>query len=241
MDVILSIIGVLITILLSEPIYKKFKSFCLDRKLRNWTADLQKNKGIIKRVENYAFLDWNHTIEVDKYGNCNHFIFNKIVNIQEFVLKEVNFPIYSDSDFVKKDLIKPWAKSFSKKILVNAILKEWSEFNSSGVITIKFNPPLVMGEEFRYIWGYFLPKTFREGNEYYNWDISTLLHYRLRGKICFDRTWKIVYAHWNEIEILKNLSQKIKVSKNRILKFEIKGLLPSGNRIQIKFGLIKLN
>ncbi len=229
---ILGLLGIFLTILLSEPIIARIQQIRQSRKRNNWSANLQVDKNIIRLHENYAFEFWWHVIEVDKDGNAVHSVDARIVNIGDHLLTALSFPVYCDARDVEDRVVNPWAKFGVRRLA--ARLEHWIPEHARGVIKINLNPPMAPGSRHRIRWGYFLPQTFRTGDEYYNWDISTP-HFDLGGEIRFEPSWKILYARWDGEAANRQAPPTCNASKI-VWSFHFPKM---GERITMRFGLGK--
>lgn len=194
MELFLTIVGTIVSILLSGPVltailrrYRELKN------RRRWSADLQVEKGVIEGINQYAYEFWKHTIEVDCEGAAVHTIDSRLINISHTLLKDIIFVIYADTKEVPESIISPWAKS--RGIRHKVFLEDWIPKRARGRIRVLLNRPVAPGERLRLRWGYTLPSTFVPGDEYYNWDISSP-QYESCAELKFASCWSILYARW---------------------------------------------
>ena len=230
--IILGIVGIIATIILSEPVIKWFQHRKEDRKRQKWSADLHVDKALIQRFKHYAFEYWQQEITVDANGNADHHVDARIVNIGDKLIEQLTFPIYSDGKNIPETEIQPWA--ICGRNSLTAKVKDWIAERARGRITISIVPAISPGERRKIQWGYRLPRTFAIGDEYYNWDIATP-HYEIGGSIIFSKPWSIRYIRWDPDLAATQLPPIIENGKIRwTVRFP-----EQGKRITMRFGLSK--
>jgi hypothetical protein len=193
MELLLAIIGLILTILLSGPAVSKVRKYRELKRRKKWSADIQVKKGLITEQKDYAFETWQQVIEVNKQGDALHSVDARIVNIGTHLLRFLSFPVYCDATNVPEMEVNPWARYGRHELVTH--LEQWDTQRARGRIRIDLDPPISLGKRIMLSWGYCLPRTFKPGDEYYNWDISTP-HYELGGELQFDPCWRIVYLRW---------------------------------------------
>lgn len=230
--IILSTVGIVITVALSDPAIKWFRHRKEKRKRQKWSVDLHVDEGQVQKLKHYAYEFWQQEINVDADGNADHRVDACIINIGDKLLERVTFPIYCDAQNIPATDVKPWAAC--GKTLLNAQVEDWIAESARGRVAILIVPPLSPGERRKIQWGYRLPQTFTVGDEYYNWDIATL-HYEIRGSITFSKPWTIHYARWDP-ELAATQSPPI-VEDGKI-KWIVR-FPERGKKITMRFGLSK--
>lgn len=231
MELILAIIGIVLTMALSGPVLAWFLRLRYDRRSRQrWSADLQVEGGVINKREHYAFEFWDERIEVDTEGGANHSVDARIVNIGATLHAHADFPVYCDAQNVPQDAIQPWAKSGRRTLPVE--VKDWIPERARGRIRVTFSPPVPPAAKCRLHWGFRLPSTFHPGDEYYNWDVSSP-HYEIGGEIAFNSDWSILYARYSEP---LNATQAAPVIDGNVIRWKVQ-FPKTAERITLGFGL----
>ncbi len=230
--IVLGIVGIIATIMLSDPVIRWFRHRKEDRKRHKWSADLHVDEALIQRHKHYAYEYWQQEIIVDTDGNADHRVDARIVNIGDKLLEIVTFPIYCDAKNVPETEIRPWATC--GRTSLTAQVEDWIPKRARGRITILIVPPISPGERRKIRWGYRLPRTFAIGDEYYNWDIATP-HYEIGGSITFSIPWIIHYVRWDSNLVVSQLPP---VAEDGKIRWTVH--FPEiGKRITMRFGLSK--
>lgn len=194
--VLLSIIGIILTLVLSDPIKKKIKEKRIERKIKSeWDPDRHIEKGIIPVKDRYAWIEWSAEIMINERGDAIHEITAEVYNTSEELLTEIGIPLYCDEPNVHRDMLNIWAESDGRS--VNTTLEEWDAENARGRMNIEFCPPVDPNRSEAIDFGYKLPRLLKQGEEYYNWDIS-VRHFEFSGEIQFDNSWEVAYARWDQ-------------------------------------------
>jgi hypothetical protein len=229
---ILGVVGILITIILSDPVIRWYRRWKEDQERERWSADLQVDEAQIPELKHYAYEYWEQEITVDSSGNAEHRVAARIINIGDKLLEHVTFPVYCDATNVAEAEVQPWAACGRSSL--PAQVEDWIPERARGRVAISIVPPLPPGERRKIRWGYKLPHTFRPGDEYYNWDIATP-HYEIRGKIRFCEPWVIKYLRWDSDLAASQVAPTV---KNGTIQWSVR--FPElGKRITIRFGLAK--
>lgn len=231
MELIVTIIGIVLTIAVSGPVLAWLgRLWRAWRSRQRWSADLQVEGGVISRREHYAFEFWDERIDVDADGGADHAIDARVVNIGATLLSHADFPVYCDAQNVPEDAIQPWAKSGKRTLPVE--VKDWIPERTRGRIRITFSPPVLPAGKCRFHWGFRLPYTFHAGDEYYNWDVSSP-HYQIGGEIAFNSNWAISYARYSEA---LNVTQVAPVIDGNVIRWKVQ-FPKTAERITLQFGL----
>jgi hypothetical protein len=193
---LLSAIGVLLTLFLSDPILQKIKEVRIERKLESeWEIDEIVEEGIIPVKDDYAWVDWSVSIKINERGDADHDVTGEVYNTSEDPLQHVDIPLYCDEPNIHRDMLDIWARSEGREVEVE--LENWDAANSRGRMRINLYPPLDPRESQLLKFGYRLPRLLKPGEEYYNWDIS-VRHFEFNGSIEFDDAWNVMYARWDQ-------------------------------------------
>ena len=232
MELVLAIVGIIITVILSGPVIKwSIMTYRRWSSRRKWSADLHVEKAVISTSDHYAFEYWHQKVSVDSKGIAEHIIDSRIVNLGTGVLNHVRFVIYCDASGVPRSEVRAWAKIGRKQ--QDTSVEEWIPERCRGCIRIHFDPPLVPGQRKCLWWGYTIPApTFSPGDEYYNFDCSTP-HYELVFDIRFAAEWSILYARWGDA--LSNIAPAPIVTKCSLLYHTT--FPQKGTRVSMLFGL----
>ena len=195
-----------------------------------WNVDLHVNGGQIIQQKHYSYESWYQKITIDKDGNATHSVDSIIINTGQKLLNSIKFPIYCDANDILEEEIKPWAYLENKSLSI--MCDNWIPERSRGKLFVELDPPIPPGDCLQFNWGYTMPGTFKPGDEYYNWDISTK-HFKIGGELKFHSSWRILYLNWDgDIE----KSQPAAEWNQSSIKWKIH--FPDiGNRITMRFGL----
>jgi len=229
---ILSVAGIVLTVLLPEPANKWIRHLMDKRRRETWSADLQVDEAQIRELKHYAFEYWQQEIAVDVDGNADHRVEAKIVNIGDKLLTYVTFPVYCDAKNVVEGELQIWAACGTRSLPCE--VEDWISERARGRVAISIVPPLPPGERRKIRWGYRLPQTFLPGDEYYNWDIATL-HYEIGGKITFSEPWVVQYVRWNSHFATNQPSPKV---DNGTIEWIVR-FPERGTRVKMDIGLAK--
>ncbi|MGH0030468.1 MAG: hypothetical protein ACQGVC_11805 [Myxococcota bacterium] len=226
----LAILGILVSVVFASPVWRSLTDgWWYWRNRIRWTPDLQVDKGLIPKHRYYAFELWDELISVDASGNATRENDCRIANVSESAIAELTLPVYGDGA-LPAEAIAPWARQGKKDLRVD--LEDWIPEKARGRVRIFFDPPVVPGKRVRFRWGYSFPGAFAAGDEWYSYDVATR-HSVIRGKLDFDKRWRILYARWRD-----NLSARqpeVVVNGNVV---EWKVWFPDeGTRITIDLGL----
>lgn len=233
MELILAILGIGLTVLLSGPVITWVSKVFRERRSRErWSADLQVEEGVINRRDNYAFEFWNERIEVDDEGTAQHEIDARIVNLGQHLLESADFPVYCDGSDISEAAIQPWARAGRTNL--RAELRDWVPERARGRVRISFSPAIAPAGRCRFHWGFRMPDTFRAGDEYYNWDVSSP-HYEIGGEIVFGDAWSVLYARFSDP---LSTTQHEPVVGNRTIRWKVK-FPKTEERLVLEFGLHK--
>ena len=230
--ILLAVIGILLTIGLTGSDAFLIRLLRDRWQRKRWSANLQVERAAIPKLDHYAFEMWHHLIEVDDSGNASHSIDSRILNIGQRLLESVYLPIYCDATDVPETAVLPWARRGLSQQPV--CLDSWSQSRARGRLKVGFDPTIPPGKRIRFHWGYKLPKTFKAGDEYYNWDISTPL-FELSGELRFSISWSVQYARWHG-DLAEG--QPAPIVKDRTIVWKV--CFPEkGKRVTLEFGLAR--
>lgn len=233
MELVLALLGILLTIALSGPVISVAARTYRDRRQRRrWSADLQVERGAIPKLENYAYERWHQVIRVDDAGNAVHSVEAKLVNIGQRLLESITFPVYCDAVDVPESAIEPWVRRARASDRI--VVEDWLRATARGRLRVLFQPAIKPGGWAVVRWGYTLPSTFRPGDEYYNWDIATL-HFEIRGELRFASSWSIGYARWRG---KLSASQTPPAVRDSTITWKV-AFPQKGERVTMEFGLIR--
>ena len=232
-SLLLGVVGLFVTIFFAEPVYKKsIDLYWYLKNKRKWDPDIQVDQEVIPRHRYYAFENWSEKVTVNLNGDAVKVIDSKIVNVSDKLLTDMTFPIYGDGSVSAKDL-KLWGKQNNKSLRIK--IEEWNRDKSRGRARLYFDPPIPPGKRCRYRWGHSFPGVYSPGDEWYSYDVATR-HNVIKGELEFDKSWKILYAHWKDD--LGSKQPQVSFSENKInwcVWFP-----DEGSRIIVKFGLQKI-
>ena len=157
----------------------------------------------------------------------------KIINISTKTIYEIKPPIYGTSEEPPlQEQLGLWAKAGKKDLDIKP--DSWDPKKSRGRVIIKLDPPLEPEHSMLVEWGYSIPKVFKEGNEFIQWDISSDT-YIYGGSVTFHGSWKLLSPRW--ITIQKSRLPALTIKENKIIwkvPFPIKK-----QRYRFEFGLTK--
>lgn len=232
MDLLLAVLGLILTVLLSGPTVKAVQRRRRRRRTRlRWSADAQV-RGAIAQLSHYGFEFWRQVIEVDSAGNATHSVDARLLNLHDRLISEVTFPVYADTAHVSGSSLSPWATTGRRRLKVD--VEDWIPERARGRIRINLKPPVRPGEARRLRWGYHLPATFRPGDEYYNYDVANPFD-ELTLEFRFDNSWSVLYARWEGH--LGSTQQPPKID-GRVVRWTVR--FPGvGQRVIMLFGLAR--
>ena len=128
---------------------------------------------------------WDHLITVDAGGSTETIIDSLVVNIADREMATIAFPVYFDS---VPDQLPAWAKIGRSPLHLD--LTQWDQATGNGLVTVQFTTPLKPREHVRLKWGYSNPRSFSEGNEWWEWFIGRP-HSLLKVRLAFDEAWSL--------------------------------------------------
>lgn len=231
LGIILGIVGVLLTVVLSTPIWRGIMSTIESMRRKQWSGE-QYRKGVLQNKTHIAFDDWSSLFYIDSDGNCTQTYVVRVVNTSSKLLKQYHLPVFCDAKPLSVVEVDPWGKERGKEMVVD--VDDWDEQAAQGRFKILFNRPLEPGERRRFSYGLKLPGLFAAGDDYYNWDVE-VPYYDLKGEIKFSSGWKVRYAKWN---VANDKFVSDPVFDDRSIKWQVM-FPPVQTRLHMEFGLEK--
>jgi hypothetical protein len=232
LSLFLGILGIILTILLSEPILRLIRKGMSNVERRKWSAR-QYRLGNVYNRRHFGFENWHVDAVVDRDGSISYTFEARIINLGDQILKSLYIPFFTDAKRITLAEINPWAAS--GKIRLPTKIANFDPRGSQGRIEFQYVPPLQPRERRWITWGLTLPRVFGEGDDYYNWAVE-VPYYEMGGQFRFDKSWEILYAHWEASEQVRN--GPIIKKNNDTLQWQV--LLPEpGTVLHMKLGLAR--
>ena len=229
----MEIISIIIAIIAIPCVYSAISALIHKIRIKRWSAKLQFDNGLIPELNNHAFEYWLNDFKVDEFGNSRNRIKLKIINISTKTIYEIKPPIYGTSEEPPShNQLSLWAKVGKKDLYIKT--DSWDAKKSRGRVIIKLDPPLEPEQSMLVEWGYSIPKVFKEGNEFIQWDISSDT-YIYGGTVTFHNSWKLLSPRW--ITIQKSRLPALTIKENKVIwkvPFPLKK-----QRYRFEFGLTK--
>lgn len=231
-SLLLGILGILLTLVLSDPAVRALLNLVADYKRRVWSASAYR-KGRLESRRHFGYDQWSVRLVVNDDGDTKQHFAARVVNLSQQLVDVLYLPFFSDTGGLTREFMKPWARSGKKVLPVRFDLLDRRQ--SQGRIAIDHVPPLKPGERRRLEWGLVLPAVFAEGDDYYNWDVE-VPYYEMTGEIVFSAQWQVLYARW-EIPGVERRPPDLEFDHREI---RWKAVLPEpGTRLHLKLGLRK--
>lgn len=229
---ILGIVGLVLTIIFAEPVWRFLKSTMDNARRKTWSANLYK-QGAIYNLRHFAFEKWSVHMQVDDEGGTTLSYEATIINLSDKLLTTFYLPFYSDTGGLSLKTLKVSARTANRPLPI--VMDTLDANKKQGRLAISHVPPLFPGEHLIFSWKIVLPKLFQAGDEYFTWDVE-VPYYEMRGTLEFTRGWRVLYAKWKKDFTDHRPPLKI---RNRSIQWGIT-LPPTGTRLHLLFGLEKV-